>query len=237
MSLRLRQIALAASLLLAAPAALAHELFFDATLSGAAVEPPNASPAIGSVQITVDLDLVTMHIVADFSGLVGLSAAAHLHGLTAQPMMGVAAVALDEPSLPGFPVELLQGDYTRTIDLTLASSYSPAFIAASGGTVSDALNAIVNGLTQGRVYFDIDTLAFPNGEIRGFPIPKHTPGDTNCDTLITVGDIGGFVLALTDPKAYVAAFPTCPLGNADINEDGSVTVGDIGPFVQLLSGA
>lgn len=60
-------------------------------------------------------------------------------------------------------------------------------------------------------------------------------GDVNCDGLISVGDIGPFVIALTDPAAYAAQFPGCDNSNADTNCDGAVTVGDIGSFVALLA--
>lgn len=62
------------------------------------------------------------------------------------------------------------------------------------------------------------------------------PGDMNCDGFVTVADIGGFVLALTDPAAYEAAYPDCNPFVADINGDHQVTVSDIGPFVLLLTG-
>lgn len=60
-------------------------------------------------------------------------------------------------------------------------------------------------------------------------------GDMNCDGLVSVSDIGPFVLAVTDPAAYSAAFPNCDIVNGDINGDGFVSVGDIGPFVALLA--
>jgi hypothetical protein len=62
------------------------------------------------------------------------------------------------------------------------------------------------------------------------------PGDMNCDGMITVSDIAGFVLALTDPAGYAAAYPDCNILHADLNGDGLITVGDIGFFVQLLTG-
>ncbi|MDX2200579.1 MAG: hypothetical protein SF069_16610 [Phycisphaerae bacterium] len=66
--------------------------------------------------------------------------------------------------------------------------------------------------------------------------PAFLPGDMNCDGFVTVGDIAGFVLALTNPTAYAAQYPTCDLNNADVNGDGFVTVGDIAGFVALLTG-
>ena len=62
------------------------------------------------------------------------------------------------------------------------------------------------------------------------------PGDTNCDGVVSVGDIAGFVLALTDPAGYATTYPGCELLSADANGDGAVSVTDIGPFVTLLAG-
>lgn len=62
-------------------------------------------------------------------------------------------------------------------------------------------------------------------------------GDLNCDGLVSVADIGPFVLALTDPAGYAAQFPACDINNADINNDDLVSVGDIGGFVALLTGS
>ncbi len=61
-------------------------------------------------------------------------------------------------------------------------------------------------------------------------------GDMNCDGTVSVGDINGFVLALTDPDAYALQFPDCDALNADCTDDGQVTVGDINCFVALVTG-
>lgn len=65
--------------------------------------------------------------------------------------------------------------------------------------------------------------------ITGFT--ETRPGDANCDGNVTVGDIGFFVIALTNP----GAFPGCDITRCDVNLDGFVTVSDIGPFVQALT--
>lgn len=62
------------------------------------------------------------------------------------------------------------------------------------------------------------------------------PGDMNCDGVVTVADIGPFVLAVTDPAGYAAQFPACDILNADTNGDQVVTVADIGGFVALVAG-
>lgn len=61
-------------------------------------------------------------------------------------------------------------------------------------------------------------------------------GDLNCDGVASVGDIGAFVLALTNPSGYAAQFPNCTDLNGDVNQDGTLSVGDIGAFVALLTG-
>jgi hypothetical protein len=55
-----------------------------------------------------------------------------------------------------------------TFDLTMASSYNPAFVTAEGGTVAGAEAALVAGLLDGETYINIHTTMFPGGEIRGF---------------------------------------------------------------------
>jgi hypothetical protein len=55
-----------------------------------------------------------------------------------------------------------------TFDLTMASSYNPAFVTAEGGTVAGAEAALVAGLLAGETYINIHTTMFPGGEIRGF---------------------------------------------------------------------
>jgi hypothetical protein len=59
-------------------------------------------------------------------------------------------------------------------DMTLASSYNPAFITASGGTPDLAFAALLGGMNDGKTYVNIHTGAFPGGEIRGFlqPVPE-----------------------------------------------------------------
>ncbi len=61
-------------------------------------------------------------------------------------------------------------------------------------------------------------------------------GDMNCDGVVSVGDIAGFVLALTDPASYASTYPTCDINAADTNQDSTISVGDIASFVALLTG-
>jgi hypothetical protein len=62
------------------------------------------------------------------------------------------------------------------------------------------------------------------------------PGDRNGDSVVNLGDIDPFVLALSDPAGYRIAFPDCDILDGDCNGDGLVNFADIDPFVALLSG-
>ncbi|MDX2198456.1 MAG: hypothetical protein SF069_05725 [Phycisphaerae bacterium] len=76
------------------------------------------------------------------------------------------------------------------------------------------------------LFFDCATV-----ELRRF-----LPGDLNGDGFISVSDISGFVLALTNPDEYAAQYPDGDIENADMNLDGVISVGDIGQFVEALTG-
>lgn len=155
--------------------AVGHEVQYSAHLTGPNEAPPNGSPGVGDALVTVDLDLVTMRVEASFTGLTGTTTASHIHGLTAQPFTGTASVATVTPTFTNFPLGVTSGTYDFTYDMTQASSYNSSFITASGGTVSQAFNALLNGLDTGRTYFNIHTSTFGAGEIRGFLVPVPEP--------------------------------------------------------------
>ena len=174
----MRLAALLTGLVLALSTALAgaHEVEYKVILDGASESPSNASPGSGTGLVTFDLDLVTMRVQASFVDLMGTTSASHIHCCTAVPGAGTAGVATVTPSFTGFPLGVTSGSYDHTFDLSMASSYNPAFITASGGTVSDALNALLFGAADGKAYLNIHTSMFPGGEIRGFLVPVPEPG-------------------------------------------------------------
>lgn len=152
--------------LTAIPAAAAI-LQYEATLNGPSESPPSASPGVGDALITIDFDLLTMRVQATFSGLLGNTTAAHIHCCTASPNTGTAGVVTTTPSFTGFPLGVTAGSYDHTFDMTLTSSYNPAFLTAQGG-VSNAFSTLVAGLDEERAYFNIHTTVIGSGEIRGF---------------------------------------------------------------------
>jgi hypothetical protein len=172
--MKIRGIAIAAAFLLG-QAAYAGTITYQAVLSGPGESPPNASPGIGDAIVTVDTTANTMEVEVLFSGLLGATTASHIHCCTAAPDTGTAIVATTTPTFPGFPLGVTSGTYDQVFDLTMASSYNPAFIAAAGGTTASAEAQLLAGMAVGDSYLNIHTTVVPGGEIRGFLAATQTP--------------------------------------------------------------
>jgi CHRD domain len=153
-------------------AASAGIITYDATLSGPGEFPPNASPGTGFAEVTIDTVLQTMRVQVSFSGLLGTTTASHIHCCTPFPETGTAGVATTTPTFAGFPLGVTAGTYDNTLDLTLASSYNPAFITAQGGTAASAEAVLLAAMAAGDTYLNIHTTVVPGGEIRGFLVPE-----------------------------------------------------------------
>jgi hypothetical protein len=155
--------------------ASAHQVQYEATLTGPNEFPANASPGTGHALVTVDLDLATMRVEVQFSGLTGTTTASHIHGLTSAPFFQTAGVMTTTPTFAGFPSGVTAGTYDNTLNLGLASSYNPAFVTAQG-SIANAMNTLLLGLSTSRAYLNIHSTTFPGGEIRGFftEVPEPT---------------------------------------------------------------
>ena len=156
-------------------AAQATPITYVATLNGPSEAPPNASPGFGIASVIIDTDTNFLSVDATFSGLVGSTTASHIHCCTALPGTGTAGVATQVPTFSGFPLGVSSGTYSNTFDLSLASSWNPAFIAANGGTALTAEAIFAARLAADKTYFNIHTNVFPGGEIRGFLVPVPEP--------------------------------------------------------------
>jgi hypothetical protein len=174
-----KRIFLAGPLLLAfsiAVPAHADSITYTATLSGANEVPSHAVAGTGFAIFTLTGD--SLFIDLTFIDLTSAPSAGHIHCCASEGV--TAPVAVPFVGLPNDP----SGTYTNTVDLTLASTYTSAFIAASGGTVADAETALIAGLNSGNTYANLHTTAFPSGEIRGQIATAATPEP---DTLLLLG--------------------------------------------------
>jgi hypothetical protein len=159
---------------------------YDATLDGLAEIPPNASPSTGDALVTVDLDTLMMDVQITFAGLVGTTTASHIHCCTSVPGSANVGVATILPTFTGFPLGVTSGTYDHTFDMSLASSYNPAFVTAQG-SISTAFTALIAGMETGNAYLNIHTSEFPGGEIRGLLQPVAPPDVPEPATLALVG--------------------------------------------------
>lgn len=164
------------ALMLAATAASAAPVTYTGTLSGAAESPPVPSPATGSTIVVFDMEAHTLTVNMIFNGLLGTTTAAHIHCCTAAPGTGNAGVATETPTFNGFPLGVGSGMYSMSYDTTLASSWSPTFLANNGGTTAGAEAAFGAGLASGSAYLNIHTNLYAAGEIRANLAPIPEPG-------------------------------------------------------------
>ncbi|MDZ7639510.1 MAG: CHRD domain-containing protein [Bryobacterales bacterium] len=142
-------------------------------------EPEGAGGRTGSGTgyFEFDTDANTLLIDVTFSGLSGITTTAHIHCCTADPGTGTAGVAVTAPVLPGFPLGVSSGTYMNTLDLSLAGTYLGAFL--NGSTPADPSGAearLLQGILDGKAYFNIHSTTFTGGEIRGFLAPVPEPG-------------------------------------------------------------
>src|SRR5258708_22294217 len=176
---RVFALVLFAGAMLGTPAtARAAIIVYVAHLTGPNESPPNASPGLGDAEVDLDLAMHTMHVHATFSGLLGPTTASHIHAATAVPGTGTAGVATTVPSFPGFPLGVTSGTFDNTFNTLDLGPYNPAFVAANGGTAASAETALAASMADGTSYYNIHTMVFPGGEIRGFlqaePVPEPT---------------------------------------------------------------
>lgn len=165
----LSALALAASTFAMAPAAYAID-FYRSVASGPGEAIPNPSPGFSVASYTLDGMILSANI--PFQDLVTPTIDAHIHCCTTEPLAGTAGVAIP---LFGFPLGVTSGNYTQTFDLADPAVYSPAFLAAFGGTATGASTALLDALTDHTAYLNIHTTQYPGGEIRGFMVAAPIP--------------------------------------------------------------
>ena len=165
---------LIAATTLAASTAHAAPITYTAILNGASEAPPNVSAGTGFARVVFDVVAHEMDVDIWFSGLTGTTTASHIHGATALPGVGTAAVATQTPSFIGFPLGVQSGTFSSSFDMTLASSYRAGYLAGFGGSTAAAEAALAQAAADGKAYLNIHTNLYPGGEIRGFlePIPE-----------------------------------------------------------------
>jgi hypothetical protein len=171
-----------------ATAGEAATLIFTADLAGANEVPAVTTTGAGVATVTFDDVANVLTVQATFSELTGATTAAHIH--CCSPPGRNAGVATAVPSFPGFPLNVTSGSYSQSFNLTLASSFNPAFVTANGGTADSARATFIAGLQGGLTYFNIHTSRFPGGEIRGQLTSAVPEAGTWAMMLVGFGAVG-----------------------------------------------
>jgi hypothetical protein len=156
-----------ATLTVSAPAAHAIPITFTADLSGANERPdPVDSPGTGFATVVLDPAAHTIQISATFSGLTSNTVAAHIH--CCAPLGTNAGVATTIPAFFEFPLGGTSGTYSpHTFNLTEPLIYNPNFPPFVAGGVAQAEATLTAGILSEQSYFNIHTVNFGGGEIRG----------------------------------------------------------------------
>lgn len=157
----------------------AAELTYQASLSGPNEAPPNASTGTGMSQVDINTTTHMMHVYVYFTDLISPNTNCHIHAPTAVAGTGTAGVATTLPTFAGFPSGVFRADYSNVLDLTLASSWNPAYVTANGGTTAGAESALLAAIAAGKAYVNVHSQQFPGGEIRGFLSDVTVPVSTS----------------------------------------------------------
>jgi hypothetical protein len=165
---------------LAAPAA-ASPITYVAYLSGAAEIIPVASPGTGIATLTLDDVSHVMDLDVSFQDLLALNTAARIHVIDGPgdaitgDTLGPAATL--SPFFIFFPRLTTAGSFHWTFGPDGSLRYNQDFITAAG-SFAQADAAFFLGVASGNAYFNINTLIYPGGEIRGFfqPVAVPEPG-------------------------------------------------------------
>lgn len=168
---------LGAAALLASTGALAATV--NVILSGSQEVPPNSSPASGNGTFTLNRDS-TISFDVQFSGLGGSSratqplSAAHIHGSIA------AGVGLPGTNAPVM-IDIVGGTPPAGVTGPLPGAASGSLI----GIDVPVSRSFLLALSLGQTYFNVHSLSFPGGEIRGqiaalsntsvIPVPAALP--------------------------------------------------------------
>ncbi len=133
----------------------------------------------------------------------------------------VGTIVLSNGSAAAGPTDGTGGQGIKPLPVTHDGWIQPTVALLGTGALSAEVEGWLNQLTPEQ--------QDPEGE----PLQ---PADMNCDCVVDMQDVEGFVMALVSPSDYQGAYPDCETQNCDLNQDGSEDARDIDWFVARLMG-
>jgi CHRD domain/PEP-CTERM motif len=175
--------------LIAATAPAYAATTFTSTLSGLNEIPaPNNSAGTGVATAAFFNANNSIRLIGSFQNLTGLSLFGHLHCCSTRTANGAQAIDFSEN--PGFQLDVRSGSFDLTYDLLDATTYTAAFLAASGGTALGARDRLFSNFNNGLGYFNIHSTVFRGGELRGQLVGIPEPASWGM-MIVGFGFIGG----------------------------------------------
>jgi hypothetical protein len=139
---------------------------FTSRLSGLSEVPtPNNSAGSGTATAAFFNANNSIRLTGRFQNLTGLSLLGHLHCCASTTANGAQAIDFSEN--PGFELGVRSGSFDLIYDLLDSTTYTAAFLAASGGTALGARDRLLSNFNNGLGYFNIHSTVFRGGELRG----------------------------------------------------------------------
>lgn len=138
---------------------------FFADLDGLQESPPVVTTGSGFGTASYDSGSNMLNVNLTFSDLLSPTADSHIHCCFDESNRNAGVAIGFMPA--GFPLDVTSGAFSHAFDLSDPNVFTGGFRNANGGTAAGARDALLAGMTTGTAYFNIHTVQFLSGEIRG----------------------------------------------------------------------
>lgn len=189
------------------------QLAFKADLDGAQAGTPSA--ATGTAILVYDPGFTSLNMIIGFNGITTAQITGFHIRQAPAGSVGPIVFGLVNPN----------NDPNNFADLgtRYLAGWDPSDIAA-GAMLDPTSIGVLVGLLNEDFYFNAETAAFPNGEIRG-QIVRVLFGDVNLDGIKSLLDVPVFVGLLNGGRYQI---------EADFNLNGVIDNGDIPGFIAAI---
>ena len=144
----------------------ASNLCYTSELSGIRAIPPNYSPATARVQITIN-SYGEVHLQGEFSQLTGATTSLQIYP-GGSGNSNQTEASLSNHTQRAFPVGKYSDTFTESFHLHYDLTFDPGYLSAHNSNAVSASNFFINSLDNGVAYINLQTTAYPEGEVAGY---------------------------------------------------------------------